>query len=407
MLVCFTANHHHSSFDTLEALATHDSGETEGLLRGATGVNGAVVLSTCNRFEAYLDIADTLPLPQISETVIEILSNSTGISSSVLRNSVEMLEHADVAPHLFEVSSGLKSVVIGEDEIAGQVRRALERSRASGVVSSALERLFQAASRTSKAVKSTTAVGRADRSLVRLGLDLAASRIADWCASRVLVIGTGQYAATTIAALRDRGVTDIEVYSPSGRAAPFAARLALTVAGDLAVSIADTDLVISCTSQEQPVLTPTELEPGRRRLIIDLGLPRNVSPAVVAIAGIELLDLETIRLHAPLEELSATEDAHSVVTEAVAIFSNAEAERSAAAALVALRQQVLDTLESELERARSRGTWTEQSEADLRHFAGVLLHKPSMRARELVRSGRVGEFHQALEALFGIDAYGA
>src|SRR5690606_23739787 len=125
-------------------------------------------------------------------------------------------------------SSGLKSVVIGEDEIAGQVRRALDQSRASGVVSSSLERLFQAAARTSKAVKSTTAVGRADRSLVRLGLDLAASRIPDWSATRVRVIGTGQYAAMTIAALRDRGVTEVEVYSPSGRAAAFATRLSLT-----------------------------------------------------------------------------------------------------------------------------------------------------------------------------------
>jgi len=407
VLVCFTANHHHSSFDILEALAAHDSGETEAKLRGTAGVNGAVVLSTCNRFEAYLDVADTLPLGQVSEAVVEILSNSTGVSPSALRNSIGTLEHADVAPHLFEVSSGLKSVVIGEDEIAGQVRRALEQSRASGVVSSGLERLFQAASRTSKAVKSTTAVGRADRSLVRLGLDLAASRIADWGATRVLVIGTGQYAATTVAALRDRGATEIEVYSPSGRAAPFAARLSLAIADDLSHSIAGVDLVISCTSRESPVVTPAELAPGRRRLIIDLGLPRNVSPAVASVAGIELLDLETIRLHAPLEELSATEDAHSVVNQAVVSFSTAEAERSAAAAVIALRQQVLDTLESELERARDRGTWTEQSEADLRHFAGVLLHKPSMRARELARAGRADEFHQALEALFGIEADGA
>lgn len=407
MLVCFTANHHHSSFDILEALAAHNSAETEGQLRGTAGVNGAVVLSTCNRFEAYLDIADTVPLEEISGTVVEILSKSTGVSPSALRNSIGTLEHADVAPHLFEVSSGLKSVVIGEDEIAGQVRRALEQSRASGVVSSGLERLFQAASRASKAVKSTTAVGRADRSLVRLGLDLAASRIADWSASRVLVIGTGQYAATTIAALRDRGVVDIEVYSPSGRAAPFAARLSLTVAEDLKASVAGVDLVITCTSREQPVLTPAELESGRHRLIIDLGLPRNVSPTVASVAGIELLDLETIRLHAPLEELSATEDAHSVINEAVASFSAAETERNAAAAVVALRQQVLDTLESELDRARARGTWTEQGEADLRHFVGVLLHRPSMRARELARTGRADEFHQALELLFGIEADGA
>ncbi|MEX1077608.1 MAG: glutamyl-tRNA reductase [Homoserinimonas sp.] len=403
MLVCITANHHLSSFDILETLAAHDSGETEARLRESVGVDGAVVLSTCNRFEAYLDIADTVPVATITATVLQTLSNSTGLSTGALRNAFDILQGADVPPHLFGVSAGLKSVVIGEDEIAGQVRRALEQARAAGGASSGLERLFQAASRTSKTVKSTTAVGRADRSLVRLGLELATSRIADWAEARVLLIGTGQYAATTVAALRDRGAADITVYSPSGRALPFAARLSLTTAEDLTAAARDADLVIACTSRELPVLTGAELAPGRHRLIIDLGLPRNVAPEVATLPGIELLDLETIRLHAPLEELSATEDAHAVVDHAVASYSTAEAERSTAAAVVALRKQVLDTLESELDRSRARGTLTSQSEADLRHFAGVLLHGPSARARELARAGRGEEFVHGLGALFGIQ----
>ncbi|HEU4808347.1 MAG TPA: glutamyl-tRNA reductase [Homoserinimonas sp.] len=407
MLVCFTANHHLSSFDILESLAAHDSGGTETVLRGMAGVNGAVVLSTCNRFEAYLDVADTVTLDELTSNVIETLSKSTGVPTSALANSIGTLQDTEVAPHLFGVSAGLKSVVIGEDEIAGQVRRALEQARATGGASSGLERLFQAASRASKTVKSTTAVGRADRSLVRLGLELAASRIADWAETRVLLIGTGQYAATTVAALRDRGAEDIIVYSPSGRAAQFAARLSLSAAESLSAAAADADLVIACTSREQPVLTTAELTPGRRRLVIDLGLPRNVSPEVATLAGIELLDLETIRLHAPLEELSATEDAHAVVDDAVTTFSTAEAERGTAAAIVALRKQVLATLDAELERARARGTWNAQSEAALRHFAGVLLHGPSTRARELARTGRSDEFVSGLAAVFGIEPHGA
>ncbi|MHA6695904.1 glutamyl-tRNA reductase [Homoserinimonas sp. A520] len=403
MLVCFTANHHLSSFDILESLAAHDSGSTESVLRGIAGVNGAVVLSTCNRFEAYLEVADTVPAADLRASVLQTLSNSTGIPTSALENSIGTLQEADVAPHLFGVSAGLKSVVIGEDEIAGQVRRALEQARAVGGASSGLERLFQAASRTSKTVKSTTAVGRADRSLVRLGLELASSRIADWVETRVLLIGTGQYAATTVAALRDRGAEDIIVYSPSGRAAQFAARLSLTAAESLEAAVAQVDLVIACTSRELPVLTGAELSSGRHRLIIDLGLPRNVSPEVASLPGIELLDLETIRLHAPLEELSATEDAHAVVDDAVQSFSTKEAERSTAMAVVALRKQVLATLETEIERSRNRGTWSAQSEADLRHFAGVLLHGPSMRARELARSGRGDEFVGGLAAVFGIE----
>ena len=407
MLVCFTANHHLSSFDLLESLAAHDSSETEAVLREIAGVNGAVVLSTCNRFEAYLDVVETVPADDLRASVLQTLSNSTGIPTSALANSIGTLQDADVAPHLFGVSAGLKSVVIGEDEIAGQVRRALEQARESGGASSALERLFQAASRTSKTVKSTTAVGRADRSLVRLGLELASSRIADWADTQVLLIGTGQYAATTVAALRDRGAQDVTVYSPSGRAVPFATRLSLAVAEELEAAVAEVDLVIACTSRELPVLTGTELSPGRHRLVIDLGLPRNVSPEVASLPGIELLDLETIRLHAPLEELSATADAHAVVDDAVASFSTGEAERSTSAAVVALRKHVLATLENEIERSRGRGTWSAHSEADLRHFAGVLLHGPSMRARELARAGRGEDFIKALDSLFGIEPEGS
>lgn len=403
MLVCFTANHRNTRFDILEALATAHSATAEALVQQTPGVSGAVVLSTCNRFEAYLDVPESQAIDLVFRTAIETLSNSTGIDSAELESSIGTLRGADVVPHLFGVSSGLRSVVIGEDEIAGQVRRSLEHARAVGTATPALERLFQTASRTSKSVKTRTAIGRADRSLVRLALELAASRITDWSATRVLLIGTGQYAATTVAALKDRGVSDIVVYSPSGRAEPFATRLALTPAFELTAAITDSDIVISCTSRDHPVVSAAHVLPGRRRLIVDLGLPRNVAAEVADIAGIELLDLETIRLHAPLEELNATREAHAVVDDAVATYSAAEAERRAAGAVVALRGHVLAMLEQELDRSRRRGTWSTQSEADLRHFAGVLLHGPSARARDLARVGRDDEFADGLQALFGIE----
>lgn len=407
MLVCFTANHRNARFDVLEALAAGHPRAIEAELHQHAGVDGAVVLSTCNRFEAYLDVEDPAQLERVAAEVLATLSHSTGVAPDELASSVRTLHGEDVIPHLFGVSAGLKSVVIGEDEIAGQVRRSLEHARAAGTSSPNLERLFQTASRTAKTVKSQTAVGRADRSLVRLALELASSRIADWRATSVLLVGTGQYAATTIAALRDRGARDIRVYSPSGRAGPFATRLSLTPVTDLAAALADADIVISCTSRERPVVTPAEVVPGRRRLLIDLGLPRNVAPDVADIAGIELLDLETIRLHAPLEELNATSDAHAVVDQAVATFSTTEAERAAASAVVALRTHVLAVLEDELDRARRRGSWTPESEADMRHFVGVLLHAPSKRARELARDGDGSSFPAGLSAVFGLETAAA
>jgi glutamyl-tRNA reductase len=404
VLLCITANHRNSSFEVLEKLAACEPGAISTRMTESSEVSGAVVVSTCNRFEAYLEVDADAGAGAAAEALLEILSDSSGVERGELESTVRILRDDEVVPHLFAVSAGLKSVVVGEDEIAGQVRRSLERARSNGTTTASLERLFQNASRTSKSVKSRTAVGRADRSLVRLALELAASRIADWSTTSVLLIGTGRYAATTVAALRDRGARDITVYSPSGRAAAFALKRELQVASELAVAISDADIVIGCTSREAPVVTPTVVSAGRRRLVIDLGLPRNVSPDVAGIPGIELLDLETIRLHAPLEELQATRAAHDVVDSAVSRFSDEEAERRAADSVIALRRHVLELLDRELERSKRRGTWTPEGEAELRHFAGVLLHTPTLRARELERSGDGSHFAAGLSAVFGIEA---
>ncbi|MCW4384436.1 glutamyl-tRNA reductase [Salinibacterium sp. SYSU T00001] len=407
MLVCLSANHNSASFDVLERLAAGGTDIGPRFVRDNDFVQGAVVLATCNRFEAYLDIdEDRLDDRELAaRRILGALSDSTGIEEGTLRSAVEALGGEDVVHHLFAVSAGLKSVVVGEDEIAGQVRRSLDSARSHGTSTSNLERLFQKASTASRGVKTRTAIGHAGRSVVRLALQLASSRISDWSATPVLLIGTGAYAATTVAALRDRGVRDITVYSPSGRAARFATRLGLVASTDLVQALATAHVVITCTSRPEPVVTPEVMTPGLRRLVVDLGLPRNVDPAVAGIDGIELLDLETIRLHAPLEELNATSDAHEIVLDAAAEFHAREAERRAAPAIAAMRRRAFEVLEAEIERSKRRGTWSEQSEADMRHLVGVLLHSPSERARHAARDGDADLVFSAVETLFGnVDA---
>ena len=210
---------------------------------------------------------------------VDIIAEAAGLDPETLRSSATQLNGDEVAEHLFSVSAGLESVIIGEDEISGQVSRALLKARENGSTTPALEKLFQRATKTSRGVKTQTALGGAGRSLVRLALELASSRVADWAEVKVLLVGTGQYAATTVTALRDRGVEQIDVYSPSGRAVPFATKHSLEARTDMAAALADADIVITCTSRAEPVVTPAALEAGRR-LIIDLGLPRNVDPAV-------------------------------------------------------------------------------------------------------------------------------
>ena len=386
----------------LERLSIGAADAAATLVDASTLVSGAVVLATCNRFEAYLEI--DAPSPATTAVALEetlaVLSTASAVPVATLRESIAVLLGNQVAEHLFAVSSGLKSVIIGEDEIAGQVRRALERARTSGTTSSGLERLFQNASRTSRGVKTQTAIGGAGRSLVRLALELASSRVTDWAKARVLIVGTGQYAGTTVAALRDLGAEDLRVYSPSGRAAKFALRYSITFEGTLVDAVAEADVVVTCTAAL--VITPDAIVGTARRLIIDLGLPRNVDPAVAAVDGVELLDLETVNLHAPLEELNATTQARSLVDQAAAEFAASSAEQSLAPAIVALRSHVFHLLDDEIERARVRGDADGRVEAALRHLAGVLLHTPSTRARELARDGGQQAFVDGLDALFGI-----
>jgi glutamyl-tRNA reductase len=405
VLLCLTANHHNASFDLLEKLSIGAPRAAGILVDKSDFVSGAVVLATCNRFEAYLEIDEPLTgaTAMAVATMVQVIGEASGIDPDDLRNSVTVLRGDPVAEHLFAVSSGLESVIIGEDEIAGQVRRALTQARAAGTTSSGLERLFQNAAKTSRGVKNQTAIGGAGRSLVRLGLELASSRIADWSRTRVLIVGTGQYAGTTVAALRDRGAEDLTVFSPSGRAAKFATRLGLTATTSLVDALETADVVITCTSTETPVITAAMLSAGRHRILIDLGLPRNVEAAVAGIDGIELLDLETISIHAPLEELNATSDARAIVGEAASEFAALTAEQALAPAVVALRSHVFGLLESEIERVRTRGDDDGRIEAALRHLTGVLLHAPSVRARELARTGEGQEFSDAVTALFGIE----
>ena len=348
---------------------------------------------------------------------------NTGVPASELEGGYTVLGGSEVAEHLFSVASGLESVVVGEGEIAGQVRRALTESRTLGTTSAELERLFQRASEAQRGVKNSTAIGRAGRSLVRLGLELADSRIADWSTQRVLLVGTGAYAAATVAALRDQGAEDISVHSPSGRAAKFALKHGLRAvsAETFPSAVAHADLVITCTTAEHYVLSAATFAAGRgayetavttsacpvdhtaRRLVIDLGLPRNVDPDVATVAGVDLLDLETIRLHAPLEELQATDAARDLVRDAARRFTSVGERKNITPAVVALRAHVFGVLDAEVARVRARGDEGGQTEQALRHLVGVLLHTPTTRAHELAESGRADEYVDALAALFGIE----
>ncbi len=438
MLILLSASHKNSTFDVLERLSVTGGSSAASMVAGHGSMSGAVIVTTCNRFEAYLDLNEPYgvsPLPAVY-AAINAVSASSGLDEETLRDNLTLVHGNNVAAHLFAVTSGLESVVVGEVEIAGQVRRSLEQARANGTTSPELERLFQRASQTSRGVKNRTGIGSAGRSIVRLALELAESRVSDWSNSRVLLVGTGRYAGASLAALRDRGAENVRVYSPSGRGLGFATShgIAAVSPKDFAAEVARADVVVTCTLRDDHVIDAALIMRGRAeigadpfdiagatadaparlcpadtgpeappQLIIDLGLPRNVAPDVALVTGVELLDLETISIHAPLEELNATTEAREIVGKAARKFSDVAEEQSLTPAVVALRTYVFELRDAEIARARSRGDSSEATESALRHLAGVLLHTPMVRARDLARAGEQDAFLTGLDALFNID----
>jgi glutamyl-tRNA reductase len=429
VLLCVSASHKTASFELLERLSVPSTPVAPLIAAHAECVQGAVVVATCNRFEAYVDMDEPVTASGAVglEATLAAIEAATGVPAAELDGSYRLMSGDEVAEHLFAVASGLESVVVGEGEIAGQVRRALTESRRLGTTSGELERLFQRASEAQRGVKNATAIGRAGRSLVRLALDLADSRITDWSKLRVLLIGTGSYAAVTLAALRDHGAEDISVHSPSGRASAFATKHGIRAVAPerFPSAVAHADLVITCTSAEHHVLTAATFAAGRgaydtavetapaasgcpialpeRRLVIDLGLPRNVDPDVATVPGVDLLDLETIRIHAPLDELQATDAAREVVRNAARRFATVGERKSITPAVVALRTHVFGLMESEIARAKSRGDEDGRTEQALRHLVGVLLHTPTTRAHQLAEDGRTDDVIAALTTLYGLE----
>lgn len=408
MLVCLSAHQRTTALEDLECLSVIGDGAAGELAGAHDAIRGAVVLATCNRFEAYFDLADApdpSPVPAM-DAAMEHLAGLTDLPFRRVRETVDFTHGNDVAHHLFAVAAGLDSVAVGEDEIAGQVRRALEAAHRDGVTTAPLEHLFQRATETSRAVRNSTRLGESGRSLVRLAVELASSRIADWSQARVLLIGTGRYAAASLAALRAVGARDIRVHSRSGRTR-FARRehLIPVPAADLDREAAAAHVVVTCTTTADAYALTAERHGAARaaqsgpQLVIDLGMPRNVDPGIRALAGVELLDLDTIRVHAPIDEFATVDEARLIVKTAAQRHAAAQRVHEVAPAVVELRAHVHAVLEAEIDRARARGA-DAATEAALRHFSGALLHGLIARGHALASTGSGVAWADAVGTVF-------
>jgi glutamyl-tRNA reductase len=376
-------------------------------------VAGAVVLATCNRLEIYGEAPHPDAVDAARAALITQISGASGLNDQLVSRAFSTRTGAEVSQHLFAVSSGLDSAVVGEREIAGQVRRALITAQHEGTASSGLVRLFQAASKTAKDVGAQTALGSRGLSIVSVALDLATdlSENPDWSAKKAVVFGTGAYAGATMSLLRERGCSDVFVYSSSGRAAGFVATRGGTALDEdtLPAAVAAADVMIGCSGSDSRVeaddLARIRTNSAQPLIAIDLALTHDFDPAVGDLDGVELLTLESVRLAAPQEQAESLEQASSIVSGAAIAFEQEREARSVDSAIVALRRHTMNVLDAEMEKVRARHGCTaaaEEVEFALRRMVKQLLHIPTVRARELASNGQQENYIAGLEALYGI-----
>ncbi|WP_188308704.1 glutamyl-tRNA reductase [Streptomyces sp. CBMA123] len=377
------------------------------------GLGNAVVLSTCNRLEVYLEAAPgDDPAPALSD----LIARHTGVDADDIAPYQYVRTADDALRHLFQVASGLDSVVLGEDQILGQIKEALDRSQRAGATSASLNKAVQAALRTGKRARNETGLNEAGRSLATAGLAFFERTVGSLDGKTALVIGAGSFGGVVLAALRRSGLTTIHM---ANRTPEKAQRLAETADGqgypleEIPRLLADVDVVVSCTAATEPLVTHDQVahamtqRAGRELYLLDLALPRNIDPRAGEVPGTVLVDLQRIARDGGDDELSVSsvQEAHRIVDAEVDTFKAAQRAARATPILAALRTSAAEATTAELDRlARRLDALDEEAREavaqSIRRIVDKMLHQPTVRARELAAAPDGDVYVQALHALF-------
>lgn len=263
-------------------------------------ISGGVLLSTCNRTEAYgIDSGSST----VQKAAVDFLSSRAQIADRELRPYLYSLEDREAVKHLFCVASGLDSMIVGEYEILGQVRQALEQAEKSGQVDTPLLNLFRHAVRVGRRVRQETGISQHALSVSSVAVDLATKVVGSLTQCQILVIGAGEAGRLVAKAARDRGTSQITVIS---RTQERASTLAATLGGrslslsDLGHALIAADVVVSCTGAPRTIITRQLIEeamrsrPERALAIVDIAVPRDVEPGVRQMDNVFLFDIDDL-----------------------------------------------------------------------------------------------------------------
>ncbi|HEY7631241.1 MAG TPA: glutamyl-tRNA reductase [Thermoleophilaceae bacterium] len=395
-------------------------GRAAGVLRELVAlpvVHEAVAISTCNRTEIYLVASDPV---DAESAALSALSRQAGIPPTELLSSLYSQRGMEAARHLFGVAAGLESMIVGEAEIQGQVKRAYELALVEGATGPITNRLFSTALSTGKRARSETAIGRSRVSVSSVAVELARGTLGELDSRRVLVIGAGENGELTAKALRERGVETVFV---ANRRYDRAIGLAQRFGGhavrfdDLPGELQAADIVVSSTASPHQIVGREELElvmesrEGRPLLLIDIAVPRDIDPTVRDLTGITLYDMDDLQREVA-RNIGAREaeviHVRSIIEQEVERFGDWLASLDVVPTIAALRERGEEIVQRVLRENEPR--WESLSPADrarvellARTVVGRLLHEPTLRMKGAAETGGSYMHIQALRELFGLD----
>jgi glutamyl-tRNA reductase len=422
-VLLFGVSHRSAPVSVLEQLSTDESDQAkivDQVLQSSL-VTEAMVLSTCNRVEVYAVVE---AFHGGLSVIGQVLSEHSGMSLHDLTKYAYVRYAEAAVEHLFAVASGLDSAVIGEQQVLGQVRRAYAAAEANHTVGRTLHELSQRALSVGKRVHSETGIDSAGASVVSVALGMAETKLGSLAGRTAVVIGAGSMGALSAKHLVRAGVEHVHVVN---RSLPRARRLAHSIreqglAADaypldhIAGVLGDADVVVSCTGAVRPVVSLADAHRGlmgrseqEQLVVCDLGMPRDVDPAIAGLPGVFVVDMDRIqREPSARAAASDAEAARTIVAAEVANYLAGQRMAEVTPTVTALRQRAADVVEAELLRLDNRLPELDAAHRDevaktVRRVVDKLLHAPTVRVKQLASAPGGDSYAEALRELFELD----
>jgi len=417
-LLAIGISHKTAPVEVRERLALTEARASEFMrdLRGAADVHETVAVSTCNRTELYLVVGDTV---EAESTVLTMLARQAGIRPTELAGSIYSHRNCDAARHLYRVVSGLDSMLVGEAEIQGQVKRAYDAALAGDTTGPLTNRLFRAALETGKRVRTETAIGEGQLSLPGAAVALAKDRLGALGGRTVVIIGTGETTELTARALADSGAVPVFVANRRrDRALSLAQRYnGTSVALDeLPAELLDADIVVAATASPHLLLEVREIadvmrsRDGRPLLLIDLAVPRDIDAACAAVDGVSLFDIDDLQAVANRNRKvrqAEARRAEGIIEEEIQRFAVWLGSLEVLPTLAALRAHATGIAAQVV--GENDGRWESASDRDLervdliaRTVVNRLLHEPTLQMKAM-HDDRIHARMALVRDLFGLS----